>query len=92
LRRFAERCITEHNRSPLLPNLNALEGRVGAARFFEAFESRGTVEVKLRTIEIEDLGQTAWERGSAEQSRADGSVIGRSGRAEASAACSISCF
>jgi ketosteroid isomerase-like protein len=62
----------------MIPNLEALEGHAGAARFFEAFENRGIAEVRLRTIEVEDFGHNAWERGRAEQLRSDGSVLGRS--------------
>jgi hypothetical protein len=62
----------------MIPNLDALQGHAGAARFFEAFENRGIAELRLRTIEVEDFGHAAWERGRAEQLRSDGSVLGRS--------------
>lgn len=61
----------------LLPGQEPLEGEAGARAFFASFEARGVREVRLTSIEVEGVGDTAWERGSSEAVGGDGSVKGR---------------
>jgi ketosteroid isomerase-like protein len=61
----------------LLPGREPLEGEAGARAFFTSFEARGVCEVRLKTLEVEGVGDAAWERGTSEAVGVDGSVKGR---------------
>jgi ketosteroid isomerase-like protein len=60
----------------LLPGREPLQGHAGARMFFSSFEARGVREIKLTTLEVEGLGETAWERGASQALGADGTVKG----------------
>ena len=61
----------------LLPGREPLTGLSGVRTFFASFKARGVREVQLTSLEIEDLGDTAWERGSVELTGSDGAVVGK---------------
>lgn len=61
----------------LFPGLEPLVGGSGVRKFFASFATRGIRRIKLTTLEVEAFDQTAWERGTFEQSGADGAVIGK---------------
>jgi ketosteroid isomerase-like protein len=61
----------------LLPARDPLVGSAGVRTFFASFKARGVRDIQLATLEVEDLGETAWERGSFEMTGAEGSVLGR---------------
>lgn len=60
----------------LLPGREPLEGHAGARTFFSSFEARGVREVRLTTIEVEGVGDMAWERGASEAVGAGGAIKG----------------
>ena len=61
----------------LLPGRGPATGHEGAKTFFATFKSRGVRNLRLSTLEVEGLGETAWERGSFEVIGADGAVAGK---------------
>lgn len=61
----------------MLPGSEALQGRAGARQFLAGAKQRGVRKVVLTTHELEVSDNTAWERGSAVVSRADGSVAAK---------------
>ena len=61
----------------LLPSRDPLSGEPGVRTFFASFEARGIQEVQLTTLELEVLGDTAWERGSSEAYGVGGKVLGK---------------
>jgi uncharacterized protein (TIGR02246 family) len=61
----------------LLPGSDPLLGREGARTFFNGFQARGVREIRLTTLEVEGVGDTAWERGSSESMGAAGTVMGK---------------
>ena len=61
----------------LLPGREPLTGLPGVQTFFASFKARGVLEVNLISLEIEVLGDTAWERGNSELKGLDGEVIGK---------------
>lgn len=61
----------------LLPGRDALTGRAGPEAFFASFKARGVREVRLTTLEVEGIGDTAWERGSSEVIGLDGRLMGK---------------
>lgn len=61
----------------LLPGREPLVGRVGVQSFFASFQARGVREIHLATLEVEALGDTAWERGSFALAGADGTALGK---------------
>jgi ketosteroid isomerase-like protein len=60
----------------LLPGREPLVGHVGVQAFFATFRARGVREINLTTLEVEALGDTAWERGSFELTSSDGAALG----------------
>jgi uncharacterized protein (TIGR02246 family) len=61
----------------MLPNMEALSGREGAMRFFDALKARQIARVQLTTLELEHFGDTAWERGSSVALLSDGTPASR---------------
>ena len=61
----------------LLPGREPLIGLPGVRTFFASFEARGIREIQLTTLELEALGDTAWERGSSEATGSGGTVVGK---------------
>jgi uncharacterized protein (TIGR02246 family) len=61
----------------LLPGSDPLVGRVGAQEFFASFKAGGVSEIELTTLEVEALGETAWERGSFESMGPGTALLGR---------------
>lgn len=61
----------------LLPGRDPLIGPLGVQTFFASFKARGVREIKLTTLEVEDFGETAWERGSSEATGSDGAVLSK---------------
>ena len=61
----------------LFPGLEPLHGQSGVRKFFASFATRGIRRIKVTTLEVEAFDHTAWERGTFEQSGADGAVIGK---------------
>jgi ketosteroid isomerase-like protein len=61
----------------LLPGREPLEGSAGVRTFFASFKARGVREIKLTTLEVEAFEDTAWERGSFEQTSSDGASLGK---------------
>ena len=61
----------------LLPGREPLEGAAGVRAFFASFAARGVREIRLQTLEVEGVGDAAWERGASEAVGADGTVKAR---------------
>ena len=61
----------------MLPGRETLQGRAGAEQFLAGAKQRGVKKVSLTTHELEISGDTAWERGGAIASLADGSVAAK---------------
>lgn len=58
-------------------NAPLLIGRTGAAQFFAALQKKGIAEIRLTTLEVESMGDSAWERGASAVHDHTGAVIGR---------------
>lgn len=61
----------------LLPGRDPTVGPSGVQTFFASFAACGVRDIKLTTLEVEDFGETAWERGTFEMMGSDGAVLGR---------------
>lgn len=61
----------------LLPGREPLVGRAGIQAFFASFKARAIARIQLTTIEVEGVGDSAWEWGRSELSDAGGTIIGR---------------
>lgn len=61
----------------LLPGRAPASGSAAAQAFFTSFAARGVREIQLTTLEVEEFGDRAWERGSAESRGADGTILGK---------------